>query len=62
VAISENVSLKSGDFVAIFHKSPMYGLYGILFVTKWQKFAKVKNAGTWKVKQFGFYTQHITHL
>jgi hypothetical protein len=37
-------------------------LYWILFVTKWQKFAKEKNAGTWKVKQFGFYTQYITHL
>jgi hypothetical protein len=61
VAISENVSLKSGDFVASFHKSPMYELHWIFFVTKWQKFAEEKNAGTWKAEQFGFYTQYITH-
>jgi hypothetical protein len=62
VAISENVSLKSGDFVAFSHKSPMYESHCIFFATKWQNFAKEKNAGTWKVKQFEFYTQFITHL
>jgi hypothetical protein len=61
--MSENGSLISVEVVAFFHKSPMYESHWNFFVTNWQKFAKEKNAGTWKVKTVWIlYTIHNPSL